>query len=1184
MANTIIELNDTPSSYAGHGLEFLKVNAGETGIVFAPAVLDSLSDVDASGGYAPLSGQVLSWSAGAGKWRPIANDPYSAGNGLAKTASTLSVIATGGLVSNSSGVYIADISDVEGTYGNASHVPVFTVNSKGQITSVTETELVAASTDALNADYVGNVLGTAGHIRVVGGTGNNSNAVISLVATGVTAGTYGNATHYPQITVDTYGRIQDVSLVEGSGIGAGGSANAGLGYNTIQVAGQTTISAESSEDTLTFVAGDGIIITTDAANDSITFTTNTAVVAGSINSGDLADINTSGITNGQTLRWNSSNNTFEPYTIVDNTGIELTDLSATGGVDYDNTTGEFSLTDTGVVAKTYGNSIVIPQITVDAKGRVTNISNVSLGASGVVAGTYGNATYVPRITVDNLGRVTSVSEVSSATYIQSLGWNSTTNTLTLSGANSVNLSSLKQNAFTHIVVDGNIISADDPTDTLTLVAGAGISITGDPATDIITITATGSGGGGNADLTSFSVINATPSGNGSLSYNNSTGVFTNTPTAPQTLGLTGNVISISRGNSVDLTATLATVAGNYDDSNVAAYLSGNGYATETYVNTAVANILDGAPEALDTLKEVANALSNSNSSISTVAFTGDYTDLVNRPEMGLVANTYLVYDGGNIDLSGVVGQKGDQGNTGAEGVSVDSATVTGDDLIITLTDSRTIDAGNVRGPQGPQGNVGPQGDGNAGISSATVTANNLILTLADSTVIDAGNVRGPQGPQGDAGNDGSDGTSITNVQLVGSNLVIDYSNTSTQDLGNIQGPQGDQGLEGVHISTATVTGDDLIITMSNAQTINAGNVRGSIGLTGDKGDKGDTGNAGADGVSVTTALVNGSGNLILTLSDSNTIDAGNVRGADGLDGDVDQTLTLTGNVLTISGNGNSVDFTTLLSSFHTTNTDAQTLTLVGSSLGISGGNAVDLSGLGGSGIADLSGNVLADLGDVSSTSPSDGQALIWDGEREEWTPGDVSGGATYIGGVGINIVDTTVSLANTAVTAGTYGSATKSPRITVDAQGRVTNVTEATISGGAGGGGSTIERFKLNYNSSGALSGTANVSAGISSVVINSSTGGECTITFDNGTYNLPPGAIMFYGYNYSNNTYVIVPMETSMGYREIPAGGSSGAPTLFNGADTLEVKLRLREAETGASRGGFGTTTHAWIQFVMYD
>ena len=76
----------------------------------------------------------------------------------------------------------------------------------------------------------------------------------------------------------------------------------------------------------------------------------------------------------------------------------------------------------------------------------------------------------------------------------------------------------------------------------------------------------------------------------------------------------------------------------------------------------------------------------------------------------------------------------------------------------------------------------------------------------------------------------------------------------------------------------------------------------------------------------------------------------------------------------------------------------------------------------------------------------------------------------------------------------------------------------------------------------------------------------------------------MFYGYDYTNNKYNMIPFDTSVTYHEIPAGGSSGSPTLFDGASTVEVKLRLRESETGASRGGFGTTTHAFIRFVMYD
>ena len=42
--------------------------------------------------------------------------------------------------------------------------------------------------------------------------------------------------------------------------------------------------------------------------------------------------------------------------------------------------------------------------------------------------------------------------------------------------------------------------------------------------------------------------------------------------------------------------------------------------------------------------------------------------------------------------------------------------------------------------------------------------------------------------------------------------------------------------------------------------------------------------------------------------------------------------------------------------------------------------------------------------------------------------------------------------ANTSVTPGTYGNATTTPQFTVDAVGRITNVTNVAISGGGGSG------------------------------------------------------------------------------------------------------------------------------------
>ena len=233
---------------------------------------------------------------------------------------------------------------------------------------------------------------------------------------------------------------------------------------------------------------------------------------------------------------------------------------------------------------------------------------------------------------------------------------------------------------------------------------------------------------------------------------------------------------------------------------------------KAYVDAEVNTLIGGANVNLDSLAEVANALANSNTELSTVAFTGNFSDVASRPTLAL-ANSDLTYDGTTVDLSGV----------------------------------------GATGPQGPQGNVGNTGATGNGVTAATISGCNLILT---------------------------------------------YSNTSTQDVGSVQGPQGNVGA---------------------------------------------TGAAGNDGISTSTATVNGSGNLILTLSNASTIDAGNVRGADGA---VDQTISInnTSNVITISGSGSTVDLTTVLQKMRDTDTDAQDLTLAGNVISLTGqsGN-VDLT-------------------------------------------------------------------------------------------------------------------------------------------------------------------------------------------------------------------------------------------------
>jgi hypothetical protein len=133
------------------------------------------------------------------------------------------------------------------------------------------------------------------------------------------------------------------------------------------------------------------------------------------------------------------------------------------------------------------------------------------------------------------------------------------------------------------------------------------------------------------------------------------------------------------------------------------------------------------------------------------------------------------------------------------------------------------------------------------------------------------------------------------------------------------------------------------------------------------------------------------------------------------------------------------------------------------------------------------------------------------------------------------------------------------------------------------GAGALIEQFKVNYSTTGTLSSISNISAGINSVVIDSPSSGDVTITFNSAAYNYPPSAVMLYGYDYTNNKYLMSHLETTMALREIAGGGVSGSPTVFEGESTSVIRLRLREAETGASRS-FGTTTHAWVRMVMYN
>ena len=294
-------------------------------------------------------------------------------------------------------------------------------------------------------------------------------------------------------------------------------------FTNIAVAGQSTIVADTAADTLTLVGGSGITITTNSGTDTLTINSTVSGIGSLTFVGTTVDsADSSAITFIPAVAFNSDVVVGNEIVFADGTkqatsavgvpgpagpagppgasGAGTGDVLSAGGGYVDNRIVRYD--------GTTGTIIQVSSASVSDAGLLTAISFggdgsliTALNATELTSGTVPNARFpatLPAASGANLTTLNATQLTSGTVPVLRLGDSGTRDATTyLRGDNTWATVSggAASDSFATIAVAGQSdVVADSATDTLTLVAGTGISITTVAGTDTITITSTVSAG------------------------------------------------------------------------------------------------------------------------------------------------------------------------------------------------------------------------------------------------------------------------------------------------------------------------------------------------------------------------------------------------------------------------------------------------------------------------------------------------------------------------------------------------------------------------------------------------------------------------------------------------------------------------------------------------------------------
>jgi hypothetical protein len=377
--------------------------------------------------------------------------------------------------------------------------------------------------------------------------------------------------------------------------------------------------------------------------------------------------------------------------------------------------------------------------------------------------------------------------------------------------------------------------------------------------------------GNNANVNLGEGISFSALGSADVSFDAANKEFSISATDNQTLTVAGNNLSISSGNSVDL----SSVVGQEGPQGPAGPAGPQGPAG--------ANGADGA-DGLDGLDGL---------TITSTVDNGDGTFTINYSDGTSFTSGDLTGPQGPQGIQGPQGVQGIQGPAGADGADgadgLDGLTITstvdnGDGTFtINYSDGTSFTSGDLTGPQGPQGIQGPQGaqgiqgpagadgaNGADGLDGLTITSTvdngdgTFTINYSDGTSFTSNDLTGPQGPQGNQGPIGPQGN---------------------------QGPAGADGDDGVGVASTVNNGDGTFtINYTNGSSFTSVDLTGPQGPQGPVGPQGAVGPDGNDGVGVLSTVDNGDGSFTINYTDGSSFTSGDltgpqgVQGADGADG------------------------------------------------------------------------------------------------------------------------------------------------------------------------------------------------------------------------------------------------------------------------------------------------------------